>query len=155
MTTRANYFTDTPEAMKILMQQETYLACVFEQSNLLNQQLWELVKLRVSLLNQCAFCVDMHTDALLQAGETPLRLVGLSSWRTMPYYNETERVLLNWAELVTAGESIDDSTYATTEAFLGSATLINATIAINAINSWNRIAKTFKPEIGILNKKRD
>lgn len=155
MTTRANYFTDTPEAMKILMQQETYLACVFEQSNLLNQQLWELIKLRVSLLNQCAFCVDMHTGALLQAGETPLRLVGLNSWRTMPYYNETERVLLNWAELVTAGESIDDNTYATTEAFLGSATLINATIAINAINSWNRIAKTFKPEIGILNKKRD
>ena len=111
-----------------------------------NQQ--TLVKMRVSQINQCAFCIDMHSKALLNHGETEERIIGLSAWRDMPFYSEKEIAALDWAEYLTSGQSVDDLRYQRVVQSLGEKALVDLTIAINAIHSWNRIAKTFKTEVG-------
>ncbi|MEL7291540.1 MAG: carboxymuconolactone decarboxylase family protein [Pseudomonadota bacterium] len=148
MTQRANYFGLAPNAIQILMEQESYLHGQFSDSEVVNVALWELVKLRVSQMNQCAFCIDMHSKDALAKGETLERLIGLSAWRDMPLYSDIERVALSWAEHLTHGQPVDDDTYQHVVEAFGEKTLVDLTIAINAINSWNRVAKTFKPEVG-------
>ncbi|UPQ90005.1 carboxymuconolactone decarboxylase family protein [Vibrio sinaloensis] len=148
MTQRANYFGLAPNAIQILMEQESYLHGQFADSEVMNVALWELVKLRVSQINQCAFCIDMHSKDALAKGENLERLIGLSAWRDMPLYTDIERVALSWAERLTYGKPVDDDTYQHVVEALGEKTLVDLTIAINAINSWNRVAKTFKPEVG-------
>ena len=148
MTIRANYFALASKAMQILMDQESYLREQFNGSDTVTIKTWELVKLRVSQINQCAFCIDMHNKDALNQGESQERIIGLSAWRDMPMYSEIERVAFNWAEHLTAGKAVDDDTYIKMEEALGQQALVDLTIAINSINSWNRIAKTFKPEVG-------
>jgi len=148
MTLRTNYFELAPKAIQILMSQEDYLAEQFNVSDTVTKLTWELVKLRVSQINQCAFCIDMHSKDLLNDGEALERILGLSAWRDMPMYSETERVALDWAERLTEGKPVDDDYYHSVVRALGEKTLVDLTIAINAINSWNRVAKTFKPEVG-------
>ena len=148
MTLRTNYFELAPKAIQILMSQEDYLAEQFNVSDTVTKLTWELVKLRVSQINQCAFCIDMHSKDLLNDGEALERILGLSAWRDMPMYSETERVALQWAERLTEGKPVDDDYYHSVVRVLGEKTLVDLTIAINAINSWNRVAKTFKPEVG-------
>ena len=88
MTLRANYFTLGAKAMTILMAQESYLKAQFSESNAVTPVVWELVKLRVSQLNQCAFCIDMHSKEAIALGETSERIIGLSAWRDMPLYDD-------------------------------------------------------------------
>lgn len=152
MTTRANYFALGADAMNILMQQENYLRTQFDQPASLGTPLWELIKIRVSQINQCAFCIDMHTHDALQQGETAERIVALNAWRDMPMYSDSERAALAWAEHQTAGLAVDDECYHSAVTALGEQALVDLTIAINAINSWNRVAKTFKPEVGCFRK---
>lgn len=148
MTSRANYFDLASAAMQILMRQEDYLREQFSVSKTVTIKCWELAKLRVSQINQCAFCIDMHSKDALRQGETEQRIIGLSAWRDMPLYSETERVALAWAEQLTSGNPVDDQTYQNAVQVLGEKSVVDLTLAINAINSWNRIAKTFKPEVG-------
>lgn len=148
MTLRLDYFSLAPQAIAILMQQEAYLKEVFSGSEQLSIQTWELLKLRVSQLNQCAFCIDMHTKDALAKGESFERLIGLSAWRDMPLYTECERVVLAWAESLTLNQELDQLEFTNAVTLLGEAEVVNLTIAVNAINSWNRVAKTFKPEVG-------
>lgn len=148
MALRANYFGLASKAMQILMDQENYLREQFSVSETVTIPTWELVKLRVSQINQCAFCIDMHSKDALSQGETQERIIGLSAWRDMPLYSETELVALDWAEHLTSGKPVDDADYQEVAAVLGEQAVVDLTIAINAINSWNRIAKTFKPEVG-------
>ncbi|WP_086932846.1 carboxymuconolactone decarboxylase family protein [Agarilytica rhodophyticola] len=148
MTLRVDYFSLAPDAIQILMKQEAYLRDHFSASDTVTVATWELVKLRVSQINQCAFCVDMHSKDALELGESNERLIGLSAWRDMPMYTEVERTALAWAECLTAGQAIDDQTYKSTVAVLGEKVLIDLTVAVNAINSWNRVVKAFKPEVG-------
>lgn len=148
MTLRASYFDLAPKAMQILMNQENYLREQFGVSETVTTPIWELVKLRVSQINQCAFCIDMHSKDALSQGETQERIIGLSAWRDMPLYSETELVALDWAEYLTSGKPADDESYQKVVQALGEQAVVDLTIAINAINSWNRIAKTFKPEVG-------
>lgn len=152
MNARANYFELAPKAIQILMAQEEYLSTQFTESETITKTIWELVKLRVSQINQCAFCIDMHSRDLLDIGETFERIVGVSAWRDMPMYSDTERAALDWGEHVTSGQAVDDSRYSDISGILGERDLVNLTVAINAINSWNRIAKTFKPEVGSYKK---
>ena len=144
MTTRLNYFATSPQAMDILLSQETYLNEAFKN----NKLLLELVKIRVSQINRCALCIDMHTKDALKLGESFERLYGLSAWRDMPVYSEHEQCALQWAELITSAQAVTDSEYQLALQTLGEQTLVDLTIAINAINSWNRIAKAFKPAVG-------
>ena len=148
MALRANYFNLASKAMQILMNQENYLSEQFSVSETVKTPIWELVKLRVSQINQCAFCIDMHSKDVLSRGETQERIIGLSAWRDMPLYTETELVALDWAEYLTSGKPVDDEYYQKVVEALGEKAVVDLTIAINAINSWNRIAKTFKPEVG-------
>lgn len=148
MALRANYFDLASKAMQVLMIQEDYLRAQFSLSQTVTIPVWELVKLRVSQINQCAFCIDMHSKDALTRGESHARIIGLSAWRDMPFYSAIEGAALEWAEHLTLGKAVDDDSYQKVEQLLGEQAVVDLTIAINAINSWNRIAKTFKPEVG-------
>lgn len=148
MTLRANYFGLASKAMEILMDQENYLREQFSVSETVTTQIWVLTKLRVSQINQCAFCIDMYSKDALNRGETQERIIGLSAWRDMPLYSDTEVAVLGWAEHLTLGKDVDNENYQKMTQELGEQAIVDLTIAINAINSWNRIAKTFKPEVG-------
>lgn len=150
MAKRLNYFNTAPEGMQILIEQENYLRAQFEQQSTLSLTLWELIKLRVSQINQCAFCIDMHSRDALKRGESEHRLIGLSAWGDMPLYSNKEKVALHWAECVTNGNPVSESDYQETLDTFGEQGLVILTLAINAINSWNRIAKIFKPKIANL-----
>jgi len=98
MTKRIDYFNTSPKAIGILMQQESYLAEQFAVSNSVNTTTWELVKLRISQINQCAYCIDMHYKHLVKLGEKTERIVGLSAWKDMPFYTDVEKSAFAWAE---------------------------------------------------------
>ena len=144
MIKRINYAATSPQAWEILLKQESYLGQQLKE----NAKIWELVKLRVSQINQCAYCIDMHSKDALKQGETMQRIYALNAWRDSPFYTETERQALQWAELVTSMQAISDELYQQALEMLGEQLLVDLTVAINAINSWNRIAKVFKPEVG-------
>jgi AhpD family alkylhydroperoxidase len=148
MAMRANYFDLAADGINILMKQESYLQQQFTHSEVITVTLWEMVKLRISQINQCAFCIDLHSRSAQKHGESAERLLGLSAWRDMPMYSDIERAALEWAELLTQGNAINDATYQHKVAILGEQALVDLTIAVNAINSWNRMAKTFKPLVG-------
>ncbi|GAA5647666.1 MULTISPECIES: carboxymuconolactone decarboxylase family protein [Vibrio] len=145
---RLDYYNTAPQAMDILMQQESYFRRQFEASETMSVRIWELVKLRVSQINQCAFCIDMHSKDALKYGEQAERIFGLNAWRDMPMYDEQERTALGWAEHLTAGSIVSDDEYQQVLDCFGPHALVDLTIAINAINSWNRIVKVFKPQVG-------
>jgi len=149
MTKRLNHFTTSPQAMAILTEQEKYLNQQFTSEQPVSMAMWELVKLRISQINQCAYCIDMHTKDALKLGETSERIIGLSAWRDMPLYSQQELSALTWSELVTSGQTINDGAYQAAVNVFGERGLFDLTIAVNAINSWNRIVKAFKPEVGI------
>ncbi|GLX80197.1 alkyl hydroperoxide reductase AhpD [Thalassotalea insulae] len=148
MKARLNYVELAPKALEILLAQESYLKTEFIDGLPMTVGLWELVKMRVSQINQCAFCLDMHYHEAVQQGVSVEKLYGLNAWRDMPFYSQAESVALAWAESLTAGERIDEQRYQEALSVFGDKGLINLTIAVNAINSWNRFAKIFKPEIG-------
>ena len=148
MSLKLDYFSLAPQAIEILMQQEHYLRQQFSNSNVLSTEIWELIKLRVSQMNQCAFCIDMHSKDALKHGESVERIVGLNAWRDTPQYSDIEIVVLALAEKLTLGEAIEDDEFSNIQQMLSDKDIVNLTIAINAINSWNRVAKTFKQEVG-------
>lgn len=148
MALRTNYFDLASEAMTLLMQQEDYLSRQFSASVTVTSVTWELVKLRISQINQCAFCIDMHTKEALGQGESPERIIGLNAWRDMPLYTEKENAALEWAEHLTISKAVDSKLYHQAVDMLGEQGVVDLTLAINAINSWNRVAKTFTPEVG-------
>ena len=148
MNNRLNYYQQAPEAINLLIEQENYLNQQCSVHEVLTLNLLELVKLRVSQINQCAFCLDMHHDKANELGESPERLYGLNAWRDMPFYSTQEQLALEWAEHLTKGKSVDDDFYTRAVAGFGEQGIVILTIAVNAINSWNRICKVFKPELG-------
>ncbi|UGA57725.1 carboxymuconolactone decarboxylase family protein [Vibrio sp. VB16] len=150
MTTRLDYYNAAPEGFQILLEQEKYLRGLFEQQQNLSITLWELMKLRVSQINQCAFCIDMHSKEAIRNGESKHRLIGLSAWKEMPIYSENEKIALHWAETISYEGKVNEQDYQLTFAAFGEQGVVTLTLAVNAINSWNRIAKIFKPEIGSL-----
>lgn len=148
MTLRANYFDLAADAVNILAMQEHYLRGQFEFSETITVNTWGLVKLRISHINQCDFCIDMHSKELRGHGESQQRLAGINTWREMPLYSKHERIALQWAEHITFGDPVDDTYYQSTVQSIGEQAVVDLTIAINAINSWNRVSKIFKPKIG-------
>src|SRR3954464_6872053 len=96
MQTRLDYGKAAPGSVQAMYKLEKYV----EESGL-ERPLLELIRTRVSQINGCAFCIDMHTKDARAAGETEQRLYGLSAWREAPYYSERERAALAWAEAVT------------------------------------------------------
>jgi AhpD family alkylhydroperoxidase len=114
----------------------------FDRSIECDQVLRELVKVRASQLNGCAYCIEMHTRAAREAGESEQRLYALAAWRESPLFTPRERAALELADAVTKiGEGgVSDDLYARAAAEFAPAELANLILAITAINAWNRIA---------------
>ncbi len=144
--TRISYKETAPGAYRAMLGLEHYVG-----KSELEQSLLELVRTRASQLNGCAFCLDMHSKDALAAGETPQRLLGLSAWRDAPFYTERERAALAWTETVTqlGPNGVPDELYSATREQLDERELVDLTMAIVAINGWNRLAIAFhSPEAG-------
>jgi AhpD family alkylhydroperoxidase len=113
--------------------------------------LLELVKTRASQINGCAYCLDMHTKDARAAGETEQRLYLLNAWRESPFYSERERAALAWTEALTTiadSHEVSDALYAEARAQFSDKELVDLSLAIIAINGWNRLAIPFRSEPG-------
>jgi AhpD family alkylhydroperoxidase len=145
MNPRINFVKVTPDGYRAMAGLETYIAgCGLEKP------LRELVKLRASQLNGCAFCIDMHWKDARAAGETEQRLYGLDAWEESPYYTERERAALAWTEAVTLirEEHVPDSIYEAARAQFSEKELADLTWAVVAINAWNRMAIALRTPAG-------
>ena len=132
-------------AYKAMLGLETYL----HQSGL-DPKLLDLLRLRVSQINGCAYCIDMHWKDLRAASETEQRLYGLDAWRESPYYSDRERAALAWAEavtLVTDGH-VPDEVFEEASHHFNEEELVNLTLGIVAINGWNRLSIAFRATPG-------
>jgi AhpD family alkylhydroperoxidase len=154
MSNRLDYYAAAPQAMQLLFKQEAQISQQFESHNALTLPLLALIKLRVSQINRCGFCVDMHSKEAIAQGESAERLYSLVTWRDMPCYNELEKSALAWAESLTNSEIMSDEQYNTSLIFFGESGLVELTVGVNAINSWNRIAKSFQPVVGSYQTKK-
>jgi AhpD family alkylhydroperoxidase len=140
-----NYLNAAPGAFKAMVSLESYLRhCGIEPS------LIELVKLRVSQLNDCAYCIDNHSKKLLSSGESQERLHLLNAWRDANCYSEREKAAFAWAEAVTRLSEMhgDESLYAAVRKHFSEKELIDLTLAIIAINGWNRLNIAFRIPAG-------
>lgn len=116
----------------------------------LEESLLDLVRLRASLINGCAYCIDMHTKDARLRGETEQRLYELSAWREAPFYTDRERAALEWTEAVTliSQTHVPDDVYESVRRHFSEEELVNLTAAVIAINGWNRVAISFRAEPG-------
>ena len=142
MEKRINVFAKGSNALKPLFEIGNYL-----KGSSLGAELPELVVFRVSQINQCAYCLDMHYKEARAKGETEQRLYGLSAWREAPYYSDRERAALAWAEAVTAAH-VPDEIYHQVKDHFSETELIDLTHAITLINTWNRINISFPSVAG-------
>jgi AhpD family alkylhydroperoxidase len=118
-----------------------YLSACGLESSLLN-----LVDMRASQLNGCAWCLDMHSKDARAEGESEQRLYVLSAWRESPFYTDRERAALAWTEAVTliADNHVPDDVYEETRKYFSEKELVDLTLAIIAINGWNRLNVSFR-----------
>ncbi|WP_406226856.1 carboxymuconolactone decarboxylase family protein [Pseudomonas siliginis] len=141
MQPRADFYTASPDAMKAMMALENAVSKLSLEKSLL-----ELVKLRSSQINGCAFCIDMHTADAIKDGETPRRLFAVTAWREAPFFSERERAALLWTESLTqlSLTHAPDEDYEVVAAQFSPMELVDLTVAINTINGWNRLAVGFR-----------
>lgn len=130
-----------PEAMKAMSSLHAYV-----RKCGLDHKLLELIKLRASQINNCAWCMDMHTKELRVAGETEQRLYLLSAWHECPFYSERERAALAWTEALTllSEGNVPDEVFTLARAQFSEEELVKLTLAIVAINGANRINVAFR-----------
>ena len=142
---RIDYRKVAPQAVQALWTVERYArGCTLEP------MLLELVKLRASMINGCAYCVDMHSKDARALGESEQRLYALSVWREAPFFTPAERAALAWTEAVTevsAGHASDE-VYRLAREHFDERKLVDLTMVIVAINSWNRLAIAFRAIAG-------
>jgi AhpD family alkylhydroperoxidase len=145
MKQRLDYAKASPEALAAMYGLEKAV----RQSGL-EKPLIELVKMRASQINGCAFCIDMHWKDARAEGETEQRLYGLDAWREAPYYTDRERAALEWTEALTlvADENVPDAVFDAVRPHFNDKELMDLTLAVVAINSWNRIAIGFRSTPG-------
>ncbi|MGH8147801.1 MAG: carboxymuconolactone decarboxylase family protein [Rhodanobacteraceae bacterium] len=145
MTQRLNYTKASPDGFKAMRALQAHVDdCGIEH------KLLELVKMRASQINGCAYCLDMHSKDARAAGETEQRLYVLNAWRESPFYSERERAALAWTEALTriADSEISDELYAEVHQHFNDKELVDLSFAIIAINGWNRLAIPFRSEPG-------
>src|SRR5690625_1708297 len=151
MTQRLNYTKASPEGFKALRALQEQV-----ENSGLEHPLLELVKMRASQINGCAFCLDMHSKDAREAGETEQRLYGLDAWHESGFYSERERAALAWTEALTriADTHAPDEVYAQVAKQFNEKEIADLSLAIVAINGWNRLAigsrakaGSYKPEL--------
>jgi len=137
MTKRINVYSLEPNAYKALRSVEDYTRMAQ-----LPASLRELIKIRASQINGCAYCIDMHTQDAIKLGETPRRIFALSAWKESPLFSEEERNVLQLTEEVTviSKQGVSNETYNAVLKFYSENQLAQILMQIVVINSWNRIA---------------
>jgi len=145
MHQRLDYKSASPEAFKAMLATETQV-----HRSGLEESLLELVKTRASQINGCAWCLDMHTKDARARGETEQRLYLITAWREAPCYSERERAALAWTEAVThiAVQGVPEAVYAEARRHFDEKALVDLTLAIVAINGWNRMNVAFQTQVG-------
>lgn len=141
MDQRLNYSTVAPEGIRALAELEAYVGSAGLEPGLI-----DLIKTRASQINRCAYCIDMHTKDARASGETEQRLYALSAWRETPFYTDRERAALAWTEAVTllSHRSIPDALYGEARRHFSEKELVDLTLALIAINAWNRLSISFR-----------
>ncbi len=146
MSQRLNYMQAAPAAFQAMLGLQAQVdQCGLEYA------LLELVKMRASQINGCAYCLDMHSKDARAAGETEQRLYLLNAWREAPFYSARERAALAWTEALTqlnGPEPVPDDLYQSVRAEFSETELAQLSFAIIAINGWNRLAIGFQAEPG-------
>ena len=145
MPQRVDYNAVAPEAVKAVRNLDRYL-----RESSLEPALIELVKQRASLVNGCAYCVDLHAKSARAIGETEQRLYAVPVWRETPFFSARERAAFAWTDAVTdiARDGVNDAVYNEGRAQFTEKELVDLTVAVIAINAWNRLAVTFRTAVG-------
>lgn len=141
MKARIEFPNTNPKAVRLLLAIEKYL----HGSNL-GSRLHHLVRTRASQINGCAYCLDMHTKDARAEGETEQCLYALDAWRETPFFDERERAALEWTEAVTrvADGHVPDDVYELVRRHFNEQELIDLTLAVTNINTWNRLSIAFR-----------
>jgi AhpD family alkylhydroperoxidase len=142
---RISYSQVARDGIRALSGLDSYL-----RSSGLEPGLLDLVWVRASQLNGCAYCLDMHTKDARALGETEQRLYALTVWGETPFYTDRERAALAWTEAVTVlgGEAVSDAVYANARRHFSEKELVDLTLALIAINGWNRLGIAFRTAPG-------
>lgn len=145
MTSRIDYLRVSPKAIQAMMQLQKYV-----NGSGLEHSLLELVKMRVSQINGCAYCLDMHSKDARAAGETEQRLYALDAWRETSFYSARERAALEWAEALTLVHEghVPDRVYDAVREHFSEGELVDLSLGVVAINGWNRVSIAFRAEAG-------
>ena len=149
MTARIDHQKQSPELFRKL----AAFSLAFEQSPL-EQSLRDLVEIRSSQMNGCAFCLDIHVKAATKHGERPLRLHHIAVWRESPLFSPRERAVLMWTEMLTdiPADGVNDDAYEKIREQLSEKELADLTYFVAAINAWNRLNIAFQTPVGSADK---
>jgi AhpD family alkylhydroperoxidase len=145
MSDRPNFARVAPEAYRAMNALQQY-----DRATGLEPLLHELVKLRASYINGCAYCIDMHSKDARAMGETEQRIYAVPVWRETPFFTPRERAALAWTEAVTeiSKGGVSDALYAEASQHFGERELVELTMAVVVINGWNRLSISFHAEVG-------
>ena len=141
METRLNFYKAGPNAIKAMLGLEEHIAKSGIEKSLAN-----LVRLRASQINGCAYCVDKHSDDARKAGESERRLANSVTWREAPFFSDRERAALEWTESLTniAQSHVPDDVWERVQPHFTPEEIVDLTLLVSAINSWNRFAIAFR-----------
>ncbi|MGB7389149.1 MAG: carboxymuconolactone decarboxylase family protein [Pseudomonas neustonica] len=147
---RVDHFTVAPGIARAMMALEGYLNKEAAGPDKLPKRLLELVKIRASQLNHCAYCLDMHTKDARALGETEQRIYALNAWRETPFFDARERAALSWTEALTrlTDTLVTEELFEQVQACFSERELSDLTLAIATINAWNRFGVAFAPDVG-------
>jgi AhpD family alkylhydroperoxidase len=151
MEPRIHYEKFASEALRAIHGLERYV-----RATGLGEKLLELVRMRASQMNGCAYCLDMHSKDARAAGETEQRLYALNAWREAPFYTARERAALAWTESLTlvAQTHVPDGVYEEVRKEFTDAEMLDLTYAVMAINAWNRMAIAMRAVPGSTSRRR-
>ena len=141
MQPRLNFANASQDAYKAVLDLENYV-----QTSGLERRFIHLIKLRASIINHCAYCIDMHVKESRNDGLSEQWINLVSAWEESPIYDEKERALLTWVDAVTrvADTHIPDSAYETLKAHFSEEEMMKISVAIGVINVWNRLCVGFR-----------
>ncbi|MCZ7610560.1 MAG: carboxymuconolactone decarboxylase family protein [Ignavibacterium sp.] len=142
---RLDWAKTSPEALKAMMAVQG-----FTDKSSLDHKLIELIKIRASQINGCAYCLDMHTKDAIAMGETEQRLHVVAAWKEAPFYSEQERAALAWCESLTeiSSKGAPEKLFKDLQKHFTNEQIVELTLAIVVINGWNRLAVGFESEAG-------
>jgi AhpD family alkylhydroperoxidase len=141
MKQRLDFYKASPAAIKAMLGLEERIG-----KSSIEKSLAELVRLRASQINGCAFCVDMHTTDARKGGETDRRLATVVTWRETPFFTDRERAALEWTEALTliSHDHVPDAVWEVVRPHFSDEELVDLTLLVSTINAWNRFAISFR-----------